>query len=313
MWVKYHTNADDNDDFIPISGFESSYAHPFLIELDEHIGQVNLFRSNFLINSVEREYLFFDNNQIDNGEQNPNQYSFDDVIILSITRNEYAQLEQLKQQHFNGPYKVYMGIKNISVLTDDNGNRYSSFTYVLRGLNESNGGIVPLEIVSTINSITAADVIGINSGHIFPIETPYISSDYGWRTVNGARERHKGIDLVKPIAAATLGSSIYAVKSGTVTRCVHTPDGDDGGVRVRIRSEDNEQIEYCYYHMITNSNNHLNENTDMYVAQGTKIGEVGNTGKSFGAHLHFEIWNNGTKIDPYSIFPELTLLPYTRR
>lgn len=308
---KYHTNADDNDDFIPISGLESDNANPFLIELNNIISQVNLIRSSFLINGVEQDYLNFINNQIVNGEQNTNQYSFDDVIILSITRNEYDELEQLKQQNFNGPYKVYLGIKNISVLTDDNGNRYSSFTYVLRGLNENNGNIQPIEVVSTINSITSDSVIGINSGHIFPIQAPFISSDYGWRVLNGRRTFHNGVDLVRAVAAQTSGSAIYAVKGGTVTQRVTHEDNNPGGVRVRIRSSENANIEYCYYHMITNSNSHLS--IGQVVEQGDMIGQVGSTGTSTAPHLHFEVWN-GTlnRIDPYSIFPELALLPYTR-
>lgn len=308
---KYHTNANDNDDFIPVSGLESNHANPFLIELNNLISKVNLIRSSFLINGVEQDYLNFINNQIVNGEQNTNQYSFDDVIILSITRNEFTQIDQLKQQNFNGPYKVYLGIKNISVLTDDNGNRYSSFTYVLRGLNENNGEIEPIEITSTINSITSDSVIGINSGHIFPIDTPYISSDYGWRVLRGRRSFHNGIDFVKPVATDTSGSPIYAVKGGTITKLVTQEDGNGGGVRVRIRSTENPTIEYNYFHMLTNSNNHLT--LGQVVNQGDQIGEVGSTGSSTAPHLHFEIWN-GTlnRIDPYSIFPELALLPYTR-
>lgn len=308
---KYHTNSDDNDDFIPVSGLESNYTNPFLIELNNLISQVNLVRSSFLINGVEQEYLNFINNQIVNGEQNTNQYSFDDVIILSITRDEYDQLEQLKQQNFNGPYKVYLGIKNISVSTDDNGNHYSSFTYVLRGLNENNGEIEPIEVVSLITSITSDSVIGINSGHVFPIDTPYISSDYGWRTLRGRRSFHNGIDFVKPIAANTSGSPIYAAKGGTITRLVTQEDGNGGGVRVRIQSSENPNIEYNYFHMLTDSNDHLS--LGQVVNQGDQIGEVGSTGSSTAPHLHFEVWN-GTlnRIDPYSIFPELALLPYTR-
>lgn len=151
---KYHTNQDDNDDFIPVSGFETTGANPFLIELDNLISQVNLVRSSFLIGGSNQEYLNFINNDIVNGVQSTNQYSFDDVIILSVTRVEYQTLEQLKQQNFIGPYKVYLGIKNISVLTDDNGNRYSSFDYILRGLTENNGEIETHEELTTITSIT---------------------------------------------------------------------------------------------------------------------------------------------------------------
>src|SRR5699024_8918010 len=132
-----------------------------------------------------QEYLSFINVQVLNAGIEYTPYSFDDVILLSITRNEYDQLELLKQQNFIGPYKVYIGVKNISVLTDDNGNAYCSFIYVLRGLTENNGNIEPLEVVSPITSITSDSILGINSGHVFPIDTPYISSSYGWRQLGG--------------------------------------------------------------------------------------------------------------------------------
>lgn len=307
---KYHSNFDNNNDFLPLPSLETQTANPFLIELNERLSQVNLVRSNFLINDTETEYLRFENNRIFGGTTNLDEYSFDDVIIVTITRQEFQQLQQLKDQNFNGPYKVYLGVKNITTDVDDNLNRYTTFTFVLRGLTEVSGEIETLEVVSTLSSITNAEVLGFHSGHIFPIENPYISSNYGPRSLNG-RTFHRGIDLVAQIAANTLGTDVVAVKSGTVTRLVTTEDGDGGGVRVRIRSQENPTIEYNYYHLIENSNSHLTLN--QFVTQGTKIGEVGNTGSSTAPHLHFEIWNGASnRINPYSIFPELALLPYTR-
>lgn len=306
----YHTNTRIANDFIPLSGLESINNNPFLIELNDRLSQVNLIRSNLRINGVNRDVFQFRNNEQDNALA----YSFDDVIILSITRNEYQQLQALKQNNFTGPYKVYLGVKNISVLTDDNGNDYSSFTYVLRGLTESNGTIQAREVLTNIQSVTAAKIIGFESGHILPIETPCITSDYGWRTLNGGGN-HNGLDLVTVNPANNFGANIYAVKGGTVEQNITVDGLDRGGVMTRISSEDNPQLKYYYMHMIVNSNSHLQ--VGQYVAKGAIIGRLGDTGIGTGPHLHFEIWNvftNGTinRISPYRVFPELALLPYQR-
>jgi murein DD-endopeptidase MepM/ murein hydrolase activator NlpD len=45
----------------------------------------------------------------------------------------------------------------------------------------------------------------------------------------------------------------------------------------------------------------INVNVCDFVGQGSLIGLSGNTGNSFGAHLHFEIRISGKNINPYDI------------
>lgn len=314
---KYHSNFDNNSDFIPLSGMEMENGEPFLIELNDIMSDVNLQRSHFRINGANEEYLRFENNRLDNTATDINEYSFDDVVILSLTNQQFETLEQLKQQNFTGPYKVYLGVKNVTASLDENGNKYTSFTYVLRGITEVNNDIETHEEVTTITSITDAEILGIHSQHVFPIDNPYISSNYGPRVLNG-NNFHNGVDLVAQVAANTAGTPVYAARTGIIRKRVTSPDNNDAGVRVRLEADDG--LEYNYFHLQTNSNSGLPDPNDpnltdeeKTVEQGTQIGTVGTTGSSTAPHLHFEIWN-GTlnRINPYSVFPELALLPYTR-
>jgi RHS repeat-associated protein len=134
-------------------------------------------------------------------------------------------------------------------------------------------------------------------GH-YIIDDPYISSDYGMR--NG--DMHYGVDIVNKIPREVNGKSVYSVSSGKVVKVVKHPDGNPGGVRVRIQSINGYQ--YNYFHLQENSNAHLRYGTE--VESGDILGCVGNTGRSTNPHLHFEIWDsNNNKINPYIIYPEL--------
>lgn len=77
----------------------------------------------------------------------------------------------------------------------------------------------------------------------YPIDNPYISSDYGRR--NG--EKHNGVDFVNKQKGAVDGKPVYSVTDGKVVRLVTTPDGNRAGVRVRIQAPNGYQ--YNYFHL----------------------------------------------------------------
>ena len=63
---------------------------------------------------------------------------------------------------------------------------------------------------------------------------------------------------------------------------------------------DEEENDYVFMHLRDGS---IPVTAGQHVRTGQRIGEVGNTGRSFGAHLHFEIWvggwfDGGAPIDP---------------
>ena len=79
---------------------------------------------------------------------------------------------------------------------------------------------------------------------------------------------------------------------------------DQEGLRRRGRIDAaGEQRDYVFMHLQTDS---IRVTEGQRVRTGKWIANVGNTGASFGAHLHFEIWQGawyggGEPIDPYAL------------
>jgi len=315
----YNENINMNNDVLPLSGMEFGN-NPFLIELNNLISSVNLVRSSFNYNNQDIEFLKFENNQVTEGATfTPTNYTFNDVIIISITNQQYTDLITMKNTHFPGGYKVYLGIKDITPILYG-GNNYYSFKLVLRGLRVLNDDVDSHFFDTGILTYTNEEVLGISSGHSFPVANAYIEEDYGER--GGG---HKGIDIETIDDATTPGSPIYAARSGTVnkiikaTHLLHNGGGDDdpGGIRIRILG--NNGYYYCYFHMQPGSNDEFSYGDA--ITAGQKIGNIGLSGSGYGVnpawsqyHLHFEIWrglNSKTdKVSPYTVFPELALLPF---
>lgn len=100
-------------------------------------------------------------------------------------------------------------------------------------------------------------------------------------------EPHKGMDIGMPE-----GTPIYAAASGTV---IVANDSDSWGYSwgYYVKIKHSELHDTLYAHM-----SRVVVREGQYVQQGELIGYVGNTGNSFGAHLHFELYLNGTRVDP---------------
>ena len=120
-----------------------------------------------------------------------------------------------------------------------------------------------------------------------------ITSKFGWRIhpVLGTSKYHSGID----IGGQGYGAEIYAADSGTV---VTSAKSDTYGNYVVINHGNGYTT--LYAHMQSR-----NVKAGDKVAKGDVIGWVGSTGLSNGPHLHFEIWDNGTRIDPAKFYSNL--------
>ena len=102
---------------------------------------------------------------------------------------------------------------------------------------------------------------------------------------------HEGIDL-----AAPTGTPIYAASDGIVVGATL-----NGGYGNWIRIDHPRKLATVYGHL---SEFAPGTKEGVQVSQGDLIGFVGNTGRSTGSHLHFEILSNGKAVDPLS-YPEI--------
>lgn len=116
-----------------------------------------------------------------------------------------------------------------------------------------------------------------------------LTSPYGWRTLNGARNWHSGIDLsgtdltlVAPCDGVIGTSTIITDKSNLTW---------EWGNYIRLDRADGLRIFMC----------HMDKRL-VSVGQTVKAGDVlgiqGNTGYSFGSHCHFEVRKDGVAVDP---------------
>lgn len=119
----------------------------------------------------------------------------------------------------------------------------------------------------------------------YPVNGAYNSSSYGWRVdpFTGRMAFHEGLDFT-----AEPGTAIHAAAGGIVMSAEQTPDY---GKIVKI--DHGSGLETRYAHA-----SKLLVKAGERVEKGQLIAEVGNTGRSTGAHLHFEIRLNGAPLDP---------------
>ncbi|MFJ4224265.1 peptidoglycan DD-metalloendopeptidase family protein [Microbacterium sp. NPDC089695] len=150
---------------------------------------------------------------------------------------------------------------------------------------------------STMSLVEVASEEGINySNEVFTndpdaaIQWPFkvgvgMSSGYGMRW----GRLHEGIDFVPGE-----GAPIQAIADGVVR--IATEQGAAYGVTVYIDHViDGQVITSHYSHMQYGS---LQVKAGQTVKVGDVVGHTGNTGRSYGAHLHFELIINGSTIDP---------------
>jgi murein DD-endopeptidase MepM/ murein hydrolase activator NlpD len=118
-----------------------------------------------------------------------------------------------------------------------------------------------------------------------PVNTGYISSGFGERVdpFTGGEEFHEGIDF-----AAPEGTGIRAVAAGIVTWA-----GARGGYGNMVQVDHGNGYATRYGHAYK-----VLVHVGQTVQRGDVLALVGNTGRSTGPHVHFEVLQNGHQVNP---------------
>ena len=177
----------------------------------------------------------------------------------------------------------HLSIKNrIFMMTKIKSPRIQSLRYLL---------LLPLIAVFLVAFTTATGT----EPSIFPIAKGLyekISSPYGVTRKDPFSEKkqvHRGIDIVAP-----LGTAVLATGNGKVTKAQ-----EEGAYGNLIIIDHGNQVQSLYAHL-----EKINVEEGDQVNLGDAIGTLGNTGKSKGPHLHYEVRKNGKVVDPNDYFKE---------
>ncbi|MCM1327642.1 MAG: M23 family metallopeptidase [Bacteroidales bacterium] len=217
-----------------------------------------------------------------------------DKLIITVPQPELS-VERMEENYYDEIYDaptVYV----------DNNNWYTTQTKVLQQPSagfrkivadvyfvndkEVSREILKEEIVQEAVARVVERGTKIPLTYIYPVSGGKLTSRFGYRpkpNAKGATSNHGGVDWAVPT-----GTAVFASCSGTVSKA-----GWVGtyGYAVYINHEDGSQTRYAHLSRVL-------VKVGQKVKQGERIALSGNTGASTGPHVHFEIWINGSRVDP---------------
>lgn len=195
----------------------------------------------------------------------------------------YKTIEKTNENLMPGHYEVVRnGKKGLSKIT--------------RKIEKQNGKITEALIVGReviAEPIDKIVITGTSVDWAWPTVANYTITEYFGYVLRSdigesVARSHDGID----IAGLGCGTPIYAINSGTVIFA-----GWGSGLGNEVEINHGKGIISTYAHL-----NSISVRTGQSVRKGEQIGRMGNTGYSFGCHLHFQVSQNGTLFNPLSIY-----------
>jgi len=144
----------------------------------------------------------------------------------------------------------------------------------------SKGPVSPVPLTAYKEPGTSGGIEGATGAFGWPLNTRVITQYF--------KNYHLGIDI-----DGNTGDPIFVADGGVVLRAGWWLGGFGNAVKI----DHGNGFTSTYAHM-----SQINVSVGQKVNKGQVIGRVGNTGRSFGSHLHFTIQNGGKYLNPLTIF-----------
>lgn len=222
------------------------------------------------------------------------------------TRTELGAIQdQLRAEQEELENDIEEAIQVILNLESDLENRQAEYDAIMAAEDAANATIDKMVAELEAARAAAAAAAGSSGGgggsanasgsFLWPVASyVYVSSRFGLRIhpITGEQKTHTGMDI-----ASNQGTAVYASDGGSVTLA-----GWNGGYGNCIMIDHGNGYVTLYGHLSS-----ISVSVGQTVSQGDTIGAVGSTGNSTGPHLHFEVLQNGTRIDPEQFFSGLTI------
>lgn len=206
------------------------------------------------------------------------------LTVVTVEKATYAEKVKYKTEYRDDD-SMYKGDQKV-IQKGENGKRV-----VTARITRENGEVIDKEVLETETIKKTVKKIVLRGTKpvpktaptgklIIPVSGYTLTSEFGWRW----GRMHEGIDLACPT-----GTTIRAADGGTV---VYAGWFSGYGLFIEIDHGGGKHTRYGHCSAI-------NVSVGDKVYQGQKIGEVGNTGNSYGSHCHFEVTINGSPVNPF--------------
>ena len=195
---------------------------------------------------------------------------------------EKAELTETRDSLQNSLIEARSSIQDINAMQSELEENYEELSGYLKEIQN--------EIADIYKNLTTSKEDYVGGEMMWPAPGySKITCEYGWR-FNGT-DFHTGIDIS---GSGIHGAKVVAANTGTVIFTKQCPyNGYSYGYGTYAIVDHGGGITTLYAHRSS-----LAVNVGDVVVMGQQIGNVGNTGWSTGAHLHFEVRKDGKSVNP---------------